>query len=275
MENHQSIITVKNKKIPIKQGLNYGLLSSGQISFIPKPSDGFTSGNNDVMINILKLKFKRFSGFFNIIYFLFGATFVGKSPKKFINSIGRDKIIMNLGSGVRRLRDDVIDVDIYPFGNIDILSDISNLPMADESVDVVVNEFVLEHVSDPMRIVREMKRVLKKDGLIYVAVPFVASFHSSPNDYYRWSKQGLRQMMEDFSEIECDVRCGPTSSLIYVLSEWLATVLSFGNRRAQQLIFMFFMIVFSPLSLVDYVIYKFPSSENIAYGFYFVGKKKS
>lgn len=229
---------------------------------------------SDALVNKLKVVFKKYPKLFSFLYYAFGASFVGKSPRKAIEKIDSDKLIVNLGSGIKKINDKVVNVDFYPFESVDIVSDISCLPFKTNSVDVVINEFVLEHVKNPEEIVKEIYRVLKPNGLLYLAVPFVASFHSSPDDYYRWSKQGLRELLKQFKEEEIGVRCGPTSAMVYVINEWLATILSFGCQKIHQLLFILFMIVTSPIKILDYLIYKFKSSENIAYGFYYIGKKK-
>src|SRR6478672_3807872 len=52
-------------------------------------------------------------------------------------------------------------VDTY---HPDIVGDIHNLPFADESIDAVICLAVLEHVEDPIKAMKEIYRVLKKDG---------------------------------------------------------------------------------------------------------------
>ncbi len=234
---------------------------------------GFSLGNNDLMVNRIKLFLKKFPRLFNFIYDSFGASFVGQSAQDALRSVERDALVLNLGSGIKRIRAGVLNVDFYPFKEVDIIADTTQLPFIDNSVDAIVNEFVLEHLTEPERVVREMFRVMKPGAILYVAVPFVASFHSSPNDFFRWSKQGLRLLLKDFQEIESGIRCGPTSALIFTLSEWLSTIFSFGLAPVQQALYMIFMVCFSPLKLFDLFITRFPSSANIAYGFYFIGKK--
>lgn len=46
-----------------------------------------------------------------------------------------------------------------------------NLPFKDESFDVVICKDILEHVLEPLDILREAKRILKKDGHIIISVP--------------------------------------------------------------------------------------------------------
>jgi len=242
--------------------------------FLEKTKKDFSGSGEDSLILKLKIFFKKYPKIFNIFYYLFGASFVGKSAQKAINDIGKDKIILNLGSGIKRIRDDVVNVDFYPFDNVDIVADITHLPFADVSVDAVINEDVLEHVSDPWKVIGEIKRVLKPNGLLYLTVPFIAGFHSSPNDYYRWSKEGLRELTRDFEELESGIRHGPTSAMLLVVNDWLATLLSFGSKNLHQIFLMFFMIITFPLKIFDYLISKFPSAQNIAFGFYFIGKKR-
>lgn len=269
----KGLILEKNKLTCPGCQKNYQIVDN-RPQILDKPAEDFSSLGSDFIVTKLKIFFKKYPKIFNIFYYLFGASFVGKGPKKVIKNIGQDKIVVNLGSGPKKIREDVINIDFYPFANVDILADITKLPFRDGSVDVVISEFVLEHLKNPQAVVNEIKRVLKSSGLVYIALPFVASFHSSPDDYYRWSKEGLKELLKDFEEIESGIRCGPTSAMVSVINDWLATILSFGLRPLQQFLLIFFMVITFPLKAFDYLISKFPSAQNIAYGFYYIGKKK-
>ena len=251
------------------------LVINSHIYFLEKKGEGFKELSSDAIINKLKVFFKKYPIIFNILYYTFGASVVGRSPKKAIQDLGEDKIILNLGSGIRLVRKDVINIDFYPFANVDIVADITKLPFKDNSVDAVVCESVLEHVKNPGIIIQEIKRILKPDGIVYLSVPFIAGFHSSPDDYYRWSKQGLRELMrQGFQEREMGIRSGPTSALISIINEWIAIILSFGLRPLHQILLMILTIITFPLKIPDYFIYKFSTSQNIAFGFYYIGRKK-
>ena len=54
------------------------------------------------------------------------------------------------------------------------------LPFAKETFDAVITEVVLEHVKHPNKFVDEIKRVLKKDGAVFIVVPFIHPFHGYP-----------------------------------------------------------------------------------------------
>ena len=235
---------------------------------------GFKESSNDILINKLKIFFKKYPLIFNLFFYVFGASLVGKSPKKAIEGIGSHKLILNLGSGIRKIREDVINIDFYPFNNVDLIADISHLPFKDNSIEAIINEFVLEHIKEPEKVIAEIYRVLRPGGLIYLTAPFLVSFHSSPDDYCRWSKNGLKELMKEFQADEIGIRSGPTASLLSILNGWLALVLSFGSKTIQQVLLMFLTILTSPFKVLDYFLSKLPNAENIALGFYYLGRKK-
>lgn len=58
-------------------------------------------------------------------------------------------------------------------GNKPVLvkADVSSLPLKDNSFDVAIACDVLEHVIDPLLVMREIKRVVKKGGYIILGIP--------------------------------------------------------------------------------------------------------
>lgn len=240
---------------------------------IQQQGESFTSGNIDVMINRLKVLFKKYPWFFNLLLYAFGPSYVGKSAKNAIKDLGAEKLILNVGSGIKIIRQDVVNVDFYPFANVHLVADASRLPFKDNSVDAIICESTLEHVPNPWLVMVEFRRVLKTGGLLYLTMPFVAPFHSSPHDYSRLSRQGLRALAQGFQEQESGVRHGPTSVLVLVTIDWLATVFSLGWPPLQQILLMFFTVMTAPLKILDFLFSKFKTSDNIAYGFYYLGRK--
>lgn len=67
----------------------------------------------------------------------------------------------------------------------------NSLPFADASVDGVMAVSVLEHVPDVRSILRDAYRALRPGGRILISTPFYFPFHGEPDDYRRWTDEGL------------------------------------------------------------------------------------
>lgn len=138
-----------------------------------------------------------------------------------IRIISREKNILDIGGGFRfqkglkkyqglfrgsnyRTLDN--EVSYQP----DILADVCQMPLANESIDAVICKAVLEHVAEPQKAVKEIHRILKKGGRGFVYLPFLYPYHAHQGiyqDYYRYTEDGVRYLFKEFSRIEiCPVR---------------------------------------------------------------------
>jgi len=230
----------------------------------------------DDFIDKFKYKFKKFSTFYTFLIRVISPVYVNKRLKKFIEiEINKkDGISLNLGSGNRILSSKIINVDLYPYKNVDIITDIQNLPIASKTIDTVICSAVLEHIKNPYNVVSEIYRVLKEGGLTYCYMPFICGFHASPNDYIRLTYEGMKILFKDFEIVELGISGGPTSGLLWILQEWLAILLSFGSRRLYFLLYLFFMLITFPIKYLDFILAKYPMAKNIASGFYIIARKK-
>lgn len=66
---------------------------------------------------------------------------------------------------------------------IDIVSDITQIPVSDGSFHVVLCTEVLEHVPDPISALNEMSRILKPGGMMILTSPFCSLTHFAPYHY--------------------------------------------------------------------------------------------
>jgi len=76
-------------------------------------------------------------------------------------------------------------------------ADIKQLPFESDSIDTIILTQVLEHIDEPFVALKEIKRVLKKDGILILSVPFIYHAHATPYDYFRFSEYGLRKICTD------------------------------------------------------------------------------
>jgi SAM-dependent methyltransferase len=68
--------------------------------------------------------------------------------------------------------------------------------------DTILATEVLEHLYDPRQAVREMFRLLKDDGVCVLSTRFIHPIHGVPNDYYRFTADGLRHLFADFQDVQ-------------------------------------------------------------------------
>lgn len=224
---------------------------------------------------ILKIKsfLKRHPWLFSFVYFIAGVS-VGKSAKQAICHLSKGTVILNIGSGIKKIREDVVNIDSHHYDNVSVVADAHTLPFKDNYADAIIAESLLEHLENPIGAIQEFHRVLKQGGILYIITPFMMEYHSSPADYQRWTLSGLRKLLDGFKEKESGVMWGPTVALSHILSSCLALFVSFGSNRLYQIFFMFFALAFGPLSIFDYILSRHSSSANTAHGFYFIGIKQ-
>jgi SAM-dependent methyltransferase len=74
------------------------------------------------------------------------------------------------------------------------------------SCDVVIAEQVFEHLPAPNRALRHIFEMLRPHGLFLITTPFLIKVHPTPNDYWRWTVEGMKLMLEEsqFKVVLCN-----------------------------------------------------------------------
>ncbi len=88
------------------------------------------------------------------------------------------------------------DVVQSSLSRVDVICEATNLAFKNGQFDTVFSTQVIEHVSDPFKMLDEIYRVLKPGGTLIISAPFCWELHEEPYDFYRYSKYGLRAMIE-------------------------------------------------------------------------------
>jgi len=110
------------------------------------------------------------------------------------------------GNGKVEIKNTAI-TDMLPKG-CDIIApvypdvDIQCMPYEDNSFDYVISDQVLEHVKRPWFAASEVIRVLKPGGWCVITTCLMNHIHGIPEDYFRFTPDGLRVLFEDLSYIE-------------------------------------------------------------------------
>jgi len=142
-------------------------------------------------------------------------------------------------------------VNISPEKNPDIIADASDLPVADESYDVIICAELLEHVSDPIKVLKEAYRVLKKDGILLITAPFLFRIHADPYDYGRYTDNYWLENLSKigFRDININKQGLFWSVLVDMIRDYFYQMQKDGKIKTKLL-----------RKITDFIIYKFKNT---------------
>ncbi len=278
--NGSGTMAMKDDKIKkiLKQGSDY-VLQNNAYCFLPGDRLPRRTAD-DSLLGRIQDAIKKFGNLYYFLVYAFGPVKASRSYAGKYSSLlkqhGPDKVVVNLGSGPTRplKRGDIINIDCFAFDEVDIVADARDLPIESDTVDLMINNGLIEHTDSPQCVVREMSRVLRPGGVVFCFLPFMQPYHAAPDDYYRWTIPGIRSLFHGFGDIEIEIAAGPTSGMLWVLQEWLAILLSFGSRTLHDAILIILMVLTAPVKLLDIPLVHFPHADKIASGFHVTARKK-
>ncbi len=203
-----------------------------------------------------------------------------KNIQFFISSLKKNnqKNVLIIGSGsvghassdLYKFNLNVVGIDIYNSDTVDILADAHFMPFPDESFDGIVIQAVLEHVVNPSKVVSEIHRVLKTDGLVYSEIPFMQQVHEGAYDFQRYTILGHRILFKEFAAIKNDSIDGPGTALSWSLRYFLLSFIR--SKMITKIIILPFDII---LRLIDRFFTTSKSRYDSPSGTFFLGSKSS
>src|SRR4030042_6562163 len=108
-----------------------------------------------------------------------------------------------------------IGVDMENGKGVDIVSDFTDdfnvvsEKLGGMSFKTAICFSVLEHCKDPFKACDNISRLLDKDGILFVSVPFSWRIHGYPSDYWRFTPDGIKVL---FPEFDFDIYPGNLST---------------------------------------------------------------
>lgn len=156
-------------------------------------------------------------------------------------------------------------LNIEVVNGVDIMANAEDLGgiIKDESFDRVLCISVLEHTKQPIKIVENIRKILKKDGLVIVSVPFIMSLHDTPQDYWRFTRYGLIELFKDFQLVEIKDSTTSLEAIGYLYHR-----LFLQSESFTKIVNLFYFIS----SKITYFFAKFLKRKE--FGHYFTYKKR-
>jgi len=183
---------------------------------------------------------------------------------------------LNLGCGDTRLGPRLVNFDLMYTGAVDVLGDTLALPFPDGQFALIISQEMVEHVPDPFRAVREMARVLRAGGTLYLQAPFVIGYHPGPEDYWRFSRAGMQRLLEQ-AGLECrrlEPAVGAGTGMYRITVEFFAAL----PARMLPALYLpakaLASVIFFPLVWWDGFLARGKQSDRIPGGYFAIGVKK-
>jgi SAM-dependent methyltransferase len=195
---------------------------------------------------------------------------------RLLTQLGNQGLGLNVGAGPTRLHSRLINLDLVAGPTVDVRASAERLPFADEVFDLVVSQEVLEHVRDPFRAMKEMRRVLKKDGILYCQVPFIIGYHPGPTDFWRFTREGIRQLVEqaNFECLEITMAVGAGTGFYRIAVEFVAVLVSRFASSLYLPVKGSFSLILYPLKWLDPLLNKGPGVDRIPGGYLVIARCK-
>lgn len=196
--------------------------------------------------------------------------------KKLLADMPIGAVGLNVGAGRTRIDPRIRNMEITEGEGIDIIGSVEAIPCDDSMFDLVIAQEVLEHVRTPALALREMHRVLRPRGFAYVQLPFVIGYHPCPHDYWRFSHEGIRHIVEsaDFEITELGQSVGPAVGFYRVLVEFVATLASLFGSFFYRPVKLASAIGFYPIKWLDPIMKRSSQANRIAGGYFVVCRKR-
>jgi SAM-dependent methyltransferase len=145
----------------------------------------------------------------------------------------------------------------------DYTASIDNIPLDDESFDMVLCTEVFEHLENPEIALNEIYRVLKGGGKIVFSMPFNFQIHCAPYDFQRWTKYKLKKELD---------RLGCTDVVIHEMGSYFAvlydTIYSLCKKKSKlltRMLLLFFPIIINLDNRIRF--------DNVTTGYYMISRK--
>ncbi len=161
--------------------------------------------------------------------------------------------VLDVGCGIQPYRhlfkDKYLGIDIQGGGHNDSMKKADlyfngeNIPFSNESFDLIFCTQVLEHSYNFDNLLKEMHRVLKKNGYLLITTPFVWNEHEVPFDFYRFTQFFYRSKGQELNLdlIEIKSTCGFWATIGQLISAFV--IENIDKVFKNKLIYLFLSLI--------------------------------
>lgn len=120
--------------------------------------------------------------------------------------------------------------------------------------DYIICTQVLEHIKRPHIAFKEFSRALKPVGKLFLTTHMAFDEHMVPNDYFRFTKYGLKSLGEDAGLRLIHIK--PHGGIFHVLSYFITALpMKTLFKRDSLLYYMYLVVFFLPILLFNVLVF--------------------
>ena len=144
----------------------------------------------------------------------------------------------------------------------DFFYDGTEFPFNNNEFDSIVTNQVFEHVFNPDIFLDELNRVLKKNGMLLLTVPFIWDEHEQPYDFARYSSFGIKSVLEKngFEIVNQKKTATDFSAIIQLINGYIYKIVVKNSLIRQTVT----VLVMFPLNVLGIILSKIlPSNKDL------------
>ena len=160
---------------------------------------------------------------------------MGNKPGLKILEIGSREVTGKSEARSRFSNVTYVGFDFYPGNNVDVVGDahkLSSYFSEDEKFDIIYSSAVFEHFAMPWIVAKEIAKLLKIGGVVFVETHFSFSSHERPWHFFQFSDMALRVLFSAAMGFEC-IEAGMSNPMVGRFSSLADNYLR--NRRITAL----------------------------------------
>jgi len=160
----------------------------------------------------------------------------------------------------------------WDYSRLDVLADLTALPFRAGVFRAAINVVTLEHLPEPARALAEIARALDSGGLLLVAAPHEWEVHQAPHDYFRYTRYGLRYLLERSGFEVLELRA--VGGYFRLVARRLLNGLQFFTGGARWLAFIPAAILLVPPALILPFLDALDGERNFTAGYICIAIKR-
>lgn len=212
--------------------------------------------NNFIIIGNMLIKVKLREIFWCNRFYDYSEYRLKKFVKRISLFVVPSKKLLDVGAGELQYKkyfshthyksqDSGVGDEKWDFSQVDIISEIYNIPVEDKSFDYILCTQVMEHLGYPDKAFAEFSRIIVSGGLLFVTCPLAWKEHQKPHDFFRYTQYALKMLAKDngFEVVEMNKVGGKFITITRLLID-LNLLLKIKNKYVKYL----FIILLYPIN---------------------------